>query len=280
MTFRAQLSVTTAGLRLISIADGAVAINDSEFPALITALTGASGFDMPINGRLRYIGSTSARVLVQMTIVASVDTTWPGRNYEFRLAQNGSAIEPSKVGVELTSTEVTEAVALQTLVDLSPNDYLEATVTAPSLGVGMTISDLATQIVGEEILISPGSPVGAGGFAQMAARLIARRGETLTHQQVTGASYDASTRTYSGGSQTDTDFTAFVAEYEDREIDGSAIRRGDLKVWVADTELLAQSILPVTGDFVSRGGVPYLVERLSQPAGDGIVTILQLRGTA
>jgi hypothetical protein len=114
-----------------------------------------------------------------------------------------------------------------------------------------------------------------------ANRLIGRRGEALILEQVSAGTYSTTTGGYTGESTTRTAFTGFVGPYTSREINGTSVLLGDLRVVVDGSQLAALSLVPESGNTIERsGGERYrIVSVEDRPInGASLVQMIQIRG--
>ncbi|WP_445721540.1 hypothetical protein [Flavobacterium sp.] len=76
-----------------------------------------------VDNRVQYLGNKKR--FFRVTGAASFQATATGTIYVFYIAKNGTVVNQSKVYVNSNSTTDILAVPFQTIVELSPNDYIE-----------------------------------------------------------------------------------------------------------------------------------------------------------
>lgn len=111
---------------------------------------------------------------------------------------------------------------------------------------------------------------------QDATALITEFGETLTIRQVTSGTYDPATGSASN-TNNDVTFTGMFLNFNDDQIDGSEIRRGDRKVLLSAT---TPPVIPKQEDQVLDGTalLDIVQVRKIQENGVNLVFICQVRG--
>lgn len=82
-----------------------------------------ANFDMPVNGRMRYIGSVTKVVncMISMTIINASNNI----NFSFYIAKNGSVLSQTKQQRKLAGGSDIGAVSIVGAVEVSTNDYIE-----------------------------------------------------------------------------------------------------------------------------------------------------------
>lgn len=102
--------------------------------------------------------------------------------------------------------------------------------------------------------------------------------EALTLRKTTGGTYSAATRTVTGGTTATYAIGGHADPYRSDEVDGTSIRRGDLRYWIPHTRISAHGVSMAVGDHIDRGGTVYRIEDIVEPAGPNMVYVVQLRG--
>ena len=113
------------------------------------------------------------------------------------------------------------------------------------------------------------------GQAQTAARLLAKYGEPVTVTFTDWAEYDPITGAADGTTtQSTVSAVAYPSNYQTKEIDGSVIQAGDIRLIL---ELIAP--LPVVGCLVLVDGTTYRIMHVKpiRLSGDNIIFICQIR---
>jgi len=113
------------------------------------------------------------------------------------------------------------------------------------------------------------------GQAQTAARLLAKYGEEVTITFTDWAEYDPITGAASGSSmETTVNAVAYPSNYQTKEIDGTVIQAGDIRLIL---ELIEN--IPVVGCLVLVDGTTYRIMHVKpiRLAGDNIIFICQIR---
>jgi hypothetical protein len=113
------------------------------------------------------------------------------------------------------------------------------------------------------------------GQAQTAARLLAKYGEPVTVTFTDWAEYDPITGAADGSTLTATlTAAAYPAAYQTKEIDGSNIQAGDVRLILG-----AIPSTPVMGCLVAMNGTTYRIMAVQQVrlSGANIVFICQIR---
>ncbi|WP_430434259.1 hypothetical protein [Methyloversatilis sp.] len=111
--------------------------------------------------------------------------------------------------------------------------------------------------------------------AATAQRLLERFGRAVTLTRTTHGAYDSATGAPGTGTTVTHAGTAALLEYQQRDIDGTHIRVGDLRAYIApDIE-----ITPQTGDTLTIGGEMWSViaSRPLAPAGVVVLHDAQVR---
>lgn len=108
-----------------------------------------------------------------------------------------------------------------------------------------------------------------------AERLIDKFGRSVTLRRVIKGNYVPETLSVSGNSETDTTVIIAFTSYEEREIDGSVIKRHDQRGYMKAKNVSLASI----NDIIIDGSVQYQIMnvRETKPANTGIFYELQLR---
>jgi hypothetical protein len=111
-------------------------------------------------------------------------------------------------------------------------------------------------------------------MAAMASRLLTDKGQSVTFSRLTGATFDPVLGNDSGGSITT--FTGYGAatDYNKLEIDGTVVKRGDIKLILEST-----TTEPEQGDKCTVDSVDYRVMGIEPitPAGTLVISKVQLR---
>ena len=114
-------------------------------------------------------------------------------------------------------------------------------------------------------------------LASEALELITEFGASITLTRKTVGTYDPST---GAASETSADYpgVGVLIDYSQREIDGTSVRAGDQRCWIATDGM----VLPRTGDTLTIGSTVYSVVTGGHvaPAGTAAVYWAQLRGVA
>jgi hypothetical protein len=113
------------------------------------------------------------------------------------------------------------------------------------------------------------------GQAQTAARLLAKYGEEVTITFTDWAEYDPITGAASGSStETTVNAVAYPSNYQTKEIDGTVIQAGDIRLIL---ELIEN--IPVVGCLVLVDNKTYRIMHVKpiRLAGDNIIFICQIR---
>ena len=118
----------------------------------------------------------------------------------------------------------------------------------------------------------------AFNYARMAAtatRLLTRFGGPLQLVRVLPGAYDPATDTLSGGSETSHTVTGAKFDYEQDDIDGTVIRKGDQRAYIAPTA----AVTPQTGDVLTIDGEQWNVvaSRPLKPASVIVLHDVQVR---
>lgn len=112
-----------------------------------------------------------------------------------------------------------------------------------------------------------------GGLKSVASSVLADKGQNLTFSREGDTAFDPKTGI---STTTPTSFTGYGASfnYNTKEIDGSLIQNGDIKLL-----LEATATAPITGDQVTIDSIIYRVVNIktTSPAGEIVVYNLQLR---
>lgn len=80
-------------------------------------------FDEPVEGRLRYTGSTTDVFHVHASI--SAESQSANRTFSFRIAKNGTTILDTQINRAYANASDPGAMSVHGLVELDPNDYVE-----------------------------------------------------------------------------------------------------------------------------------------------------------
>jgi len=113
------------------------------------------------------------------------------------------------------------------------------------------------------------------GLAKTALKQIAKFGRSVTLRTVAAGTFDTSTGTVSGASNSDVVVKALVTGYKDKQIDGQIIRHGDKMVMIAGS---AVTTPPVSNDIVVDGGDYKIVNiETIQPGDTVLIYKLQVR---
>lgn len=100
-------------------------------------------FDMPVNNRIRHIGSiaipnVNINVCITFGYGSSIST-----KLGFSLFKNGSLITESPKFVTNTTTNLSMFVGLAVSTALTTNDYIEIFCTSPTAGISLTCTDMS-----------------------------------------------------------------------------------------------------------------------------------------
>ena len=111
-------------------------------------------------------------------------------------------------------------------------------------------------------------------LAATALRLLTKRGQTTVFTRTTGATFDPVASSYSGGSTTTITGKGVTFPYESREINGTQIKQGDVRVFFE-----ASTTAPAIDDKCTVGGVEYRVMSADplSPGGTVVMYTVQLR---
>lgn len=104
-------------------------------------------FDMPSNGRLRYLGATTTTFHVSFSLSAR-SLSGSNQNYLFQVRQNGSVITGAGYKQTLQSASTYAGGSSTKLVTLAQNDYLSFFVTNLTSTVGLSIYSLRINVIG------------------------------------------------------------------------------------------------------------------------------------
>lgn len=106
----------------------------------------------------------------------------------------------------------------------------------------------------------------------VALKLIGEKGREVTLRSRSSGAYDASTGSASA-TYTDTVMSAVVSNYPMRNIDGTRVQQGDLKI------MLVSDVAPHVGDGLLIGGVEHEVldVRELNPGGTTLTYTMQVR---
>lgn len=97
------------------------------------------------------------------------------------------------------------------------------------------------------------------GLARAVESAIRAASEPLTLRQSSGGTYDATTRSITGASTTETSTIGVVTAFSAMEANGVSIELGDLKAEIPAASLTDSSIAPAVGDHVTRDSTLYRV---------------------
>lgn len=116
-------------------------------------------------------------------------------------------------------------------------------------------------------------------YASQAAsvvRQIGKFGRLVTLRRVTAGTLDTATDTITGAGTTDATVKAVVLDYQQREIDGDMVIRGDKRVLIAAADL---DSAPAKSDRIIDGGVTYQIENVEivGPGDTDLLYKLQVR---
>jgi len=112
------------------------------------------------------------------------------------------------------------------------------------------------------------------GLADTAARLLADKGQTISFSRQTGATFDPVLGAESGGSLTAFTGNGAAFGYNNAEIDGTVVQRGDVRLIVEST-----STVPEQNDECTVDSVVYRVMNVEpiSPGGTTVINKIQLR---
>lgn len=94
------------------------------------------------NNRLTYTGALDRSFIV--TVCASANSVGSAKQVGFYVAKNGTVIAESEIYVTTNTSSRAEGVALQTILDLSTNDYIEVFVENSTDTGNITVTELNT----------------------------------------------------------------------------------------------------------------------------------------
>lgn len=97
-------------------------------------------FDMPENGKLRYIGLTGSRKFLIISNL-TVDSSGNNQQLSFYIAKNGNIIEESRVIARTSAGNDIRSVSLSSIVELNFNDYVELFVANNTSTLNITLLD-------------------------------------------------------------------------------------------------------------------------------------------
>ena len=112
------------------------------------------------------------------------------------------------------------------------------------------------------------------GLADTAARLLADKGQIISFSRQTGGTFDPVLGAESGASATAFTGNGAAFNYMNAEIDGTVVRRGDVRLIVESTDTV-----PEQGDTCTVDSAVYrvmMVEPIA-PAGITVINKVQLR---
>ena len=111
-------------------------------------------------------------------------------------------------------------------------------------------------------------------LAATSARLIADKGQVVVFSRVISGTLNPVTGIISGGSNSTTSTNAVALDYNNSEIDGTIIKKGDVKLIAEVT-----ATEPETGDTCTVDSVVYRVmnSKPLKPSGISIINTVQLR---
>lgn len=121
--------------RISGIQNTAVSVNP------ITSINKSVNFDSPQSGRLRYTGSRSLLFKVNATISLVAASGGSARSIYVYVYKNGIKLDSALSNTAITNT-VTSIAFVQTLVNLTTNDYIEIYVINSSRTVNILISTI------------------------------------------------------------------------------------------------------------------------------------------
>jgi hypothetical protein len=145
---RGNLATTTGGTAALTAVGGFTPLNDVTIGVLVTAGSELTEFDMPINGRLRYLAALSVPFSVTSTLTVRGSDSSPA-DFSFRVAVNGATIGGSQQTRTLWDFLGNQGLSLQTLVTLAQNDYLEIYASTDT-DANLVLSDLTIQAVADQ----------------------------------------------------------------------------------------------------------------------------------
>lgn len=112
------------------------------------------------------------------------------------------------------------------------------------------------------------------GLASTASRLLTDKGQSVTFSRQTGGTFDPVLGAESGASTTTFSGYAAALSYNNAEIDGTVVKKGDVRLVIEST-----TATPETGDQCTVDSVVYrvmMVEPVS-PGGTTVINKVQLR---
>lgn len=112
------------------------------------------------------------------------------------------------------------------------------------------------------------------GLAATAAKLLAEKGQTISFSRQTGGSFDPALGAESGASTTTFTGNGAAFGYNNAEIDGTVVQRGDVRLIVEST-----ATVPEQDDECTVDSVVYRVMAVEpiSPAGITVINKVQLR---
>lgn len=101
---------------------------------------------------------------------------------------------------------------------------------------------------------------------------ISDKGRDVTYTQVTAGTFDPTTNTVTGASETDTTIKAVITDFDESQIDGTIIQRKDKQVLIT-----ADVVTPKLEDKITDGSVTYQIVNINQIAPGDIVMLYKLQ---
>lgn len=112
------------------------------------------------------------------------------------------------------------------------------------------------------------------GLATVAARLITDKGQVVTFTRVAGGTFDPVLGGTTGAATTTFTANAAAFDYSNREIDGTVVQAGDVRLIAEST-----TTVPAQNDTCTVNSIVYRVMSVSpvSPAGITVINKVQLR---
>jgi len=120
------------GSIVMSVSDNPM--NTSPTPAVIvgtTQLLTSNQFDMPQDGRLRYIGSVTTNFAIHVAVTIQADSSSAGKLVQFFIDKNGAdigSVQAHSLKSDLNSMNV----GMVSTVSLAQNDFIEISLNTPA----------------------------------------------------------------------------------------------------------------------------------------------------
>lgn len=94
------------------------------------------------------------------------------------------------------------------------------------------------------------------------AKLVNTFGQTVTFERSTGGTYDTTTGTITGATDTNPTVKVYFYNYKTEEVDGNAVLMGDRKVAVLPKDTNGDPFVPVENDIISGVGDKVSIKRV------------------